>query len=123
MCNRVLVLGFSLSSLTASAQQVESLICIGCLRFALDSLLCADLGSAVATTVKTSVVKRVLEAYAACAIQLAELVKKREVRGRSGDGASEVDALQKGSELLHAQGVAAQAASTKDVLAVKWLPP
>lgn len=110
-------------SLTAQAQEVESLICIVYLCFARDSLLCADLGSTVATTVKTSVVKRVLEAYAACAIQLAEVVKKREVRGRSEDGASEVDALQKGSELLHAQGIAAQAASTKDVLAVKWLPP
>lgn len=87
-------------------------------------MLSTDLGSAVATTVKTSVVKRVLEAYAACAIQLAELVKKREVRGRSGDGASEVDALQKGSELLHARGIAAmQCISTKDVLAAKWLPP
>lgn len=88
-----------------------------------ESSLCADLGSAVATTVKTSVVKRILEVYAACAIQLAELVKKREARGPSGDGASEVDALQKGSDMLRAQGIAAQAASTKDVLAVKWLPP
>lgn len=77
----------------------------------------------MATTVKTSVVKRVLEAYAACAIQLAELVKKREVRGQAGDGATEVDALQKGAAVLHARGIAAQAASTKDVLAAKWLPP
>ena len=83
-----------------------------------------DLGTAVATTVKTSVVKRVLEAYAACAIQLAELVRKRERRGQAGDGATEVDALQRGAEVLHARGLAAQAASsTKDVLGAKWLPP
>lgn len=68
-------------------------------------------------------VKRVLEVYAACAIQLAELVKNREARGPAGDGASKDDAPQKDSEMLRAQGTAAQAASTKDVLAVKWLPP
>ena len=83
----------------------------------------ADLGSAVATTVKTSVVKRVIEAYAACAIQLAELVKKREARGQTGDGVAEVGTMQQGAEVLHARGIAAQTASSKDVLAAKWLPP
>ena len=116
-------ISFALPSLAASTQKVESLICKMYVRFVFRNSLCAGLWGAVATTVETSVVKRVLEAYAACAIQLAELVKKREVAGRSGDGESEVDALQKGSELLHAQGTAAQAASTKNVLAAKWLPP
>ena len=84
------------------------------------ALLCTDLGTAVATSVKASVVKRVLEAYAACAIQLAEVVKRKEPRADSGYGASEVDTMQKA---LHAKGMAARAASTKDVLAAKWFPP
>lgn len=87
------------------------------------ALVCTDLGTAVATSVKASVVERVLQSYAACAIQLAELVKWREARGHSGDGASEVETLQKGSKVLHARGIAAQAAATKDVLAAKWVPP
>jgi hypothetical protein len=87
-------------------------------------LIHADLGSAVAITVKTSVVKRVLESYAACSIQLAELVKKREDRIQHGDDAADVDALQKGAQQLHARGVAAHAAAAaKNVLAAKWLPP
>ena len=73
-------------------------------------------------TIKASVVKRVLESYAACAIQLAELVKKRQGRGQDGDGVAELDALEKGAETLHERGVAAHAAS-KDVLGAKWLPP
>ena len=118
----MVVFGFVSLSLVAPAQKVELLIGMVSPDFVLENLLCADLGSAVATTVKTSVVKRVMEAYAACAIQLAELVKNRGVRGRSEDEATS-DALQKVSELLHAQGIAVQAASTKDVLAAKWLPP
>jgi len=87
-------------------------------------LIHADLGSAVAITVKTSVVKRVLESYAACSIQLAGLVKKREDRNQHGDDAADVDALQKGAQQLHARGVAAHAAAAaKNVLAAKWLPP
>lgn len=84
----------------------------------------ADLGSAVAINVKTSVVKKVLESYAACSIQLAELVKKREDSNQRGDDAADVVALQKGAQRLHAQGVAAHAAAAaKNVLAAKWLPP
>ncbi len=87
-------------------------------------LIHADLGSAVAINVKTSVVKRVLESYAACSIQLAELVNKREDRNQRGDNASDVVALQKGAQQLHARGVAAHAAAAaKNVLAAKWLPP
>lgn len=77
----------------------------------------------MATSVKASVVKRVLEAYAACAIELAEQVKMRGGRGHSRDRASEVDTLQEGSKVLHARGIAAQAVATKDVLAAKWFPP
>ena len=82
-----------------------------------------DLGTAVAKNVKASVVKRVVETYAACAVNLADVVKKREDRGQAGDGATEVDALQKGAAVLQARAVAALAASKQDVLAAKWLPP
>lgn len=85
-------------------------------------LIHADLGSAVAINVKTSVVKRVLESYAACSVHLAELVKKREDRNEHGDDAADVAALQNGARELHARAVAAHAAS-KNVLAAKWLPP
>ena len=85
-------------------------------------LIHADLGSAVAINVKTSVVKRVLESYAACSIHLAELVKKREDRNEHGDDAADVAALQNGARELRARAVAAHAAS-KNVLAAKWLPP
>lgn len=87
-----------------------------------DLLIHADLGSAVATNVKASVVKRVLESYAACSIHLAELVKKREDRNQLGDDAADVAALQNGARQLRARAVAAHAAS-KNVLAAKWLPP
>lgn len=86
-------------------------------------LLYAELGTAVATTVKASVVKKVVEVYAACAIQAAELVKKRLDNGQGADGAAEVVVLQKGASALHAQGIAARNAALKDVLAAKWLPP
>ena len=87
-------------------------------------LIHADLGSAVAINVKTSVVKRVLESYAACSMQLAELVKRREDRNQHGDDAADVAALQRGAQQLHARGVAAHAAAaSQNVLAAKWLPP
>ncbi|DBB11019.1 TPA: hypothetical protein ACH3X3_006500, partial [Trebouxia sp. C0006] len=72
-----------------------------------DDTMESDLGSAVAINVKTSVVKRVLESYAACSVHLAELVKKREDRNEHGDDAADVAALQNGARELRARAVAA----------------
>lgn len=78
---------------------------------------CAEMGSALSTTVKASVVKRVVESYAACAIQFAALLKQRP----AAEG-SNAAAVQTGASVMHARGEAASAAC-KDVLAAKWTPP
>ena len=91
-------------------------------------LLPADLGSAVSEHFKMTVVKRVMEAYAACAIQLAQLLHKKSAHQRE-QAESQPDALLLAAELNHAvtalldRGGAAHEASMKDVLASKWLPP
>ena len=75
------------------------------------------MGSALSTTVKASVVKRVVESYAACAIQFAALLNLRPAEG------SDAAAVQNGAQVMHARGLAAQAACKDDVLAAKWTPP
>ena len=75
------------------------------------------MGSALSTTVKASVVKRVVESYAACAVQFAALLKQRP----AAEG-SKAAAVQTGASVMHARGEAASAAC-KDVLAAKWTPP
>ena len=73
----------------------------------------------MAVAVKTSVVKRVVESYAACAIQLAELVKNKR-----DDNVALMEQLHEVADKLHAKGIAAHAAAaSNDVLAAKWLPP
>ena len=76
------------------------------------------MGSALSTTVKASVVKRVVESYAACAIQFAALLNLRP----TAEG-SDAAAVQNGAQVMHARGLAAQAACKDDVLAAKWAPP
>lgn len=76
------------------------------------------MGSALSARVKTSVVKRVVESYAACAIQFAALLKQRP----AAEG-SDAAAVHSGAQVMHARGVAAQAACKDDVLAAKWMPP
>ena len=75
-----------------------------------------------------TVVKRMMEAYAACAIQLAQLVSKKSLN-QEKQADLQPDALLLAAELSHAastlldRGSAAHEASMKDVLASKWLPP
>lgn len=76
------------------------------------------MGSALSVTVKTSVAKRVVESYAACAIQFAALLKQR-----PAEEGSDAAAVSNGAQVMHARGVAAHAACKGDVLAAKWMPP
>ena len=74
----------------------------------------AELGTAVASNVKASVVKRVVESYAACAADMAKVIElKHDVEP------AELSAAVK----FYKQSLAALAATEQDVLAVKWLPP
>ena len=81
------------------------------------SCCCAEMGSALSATVKASVIRRVVESYAACAIQFADLLQRRPTA--EGDAA----AVKMGAQVMHSRGIAAQAACKDDVLAAKWTPP
>ena len=88
----------------------------------------ADVGTAVSEHIKASVVKRVMEAYAACAIQLAGMVEKKQSRTPISTDDKQQDEgqhalLGRASQTLLERGHAAHAAAAKDVLASKWLPP
>lgn len=74
------------------------------------------MGSALSATVKASVIKRVVESYAACAIQFADLLKRQP--------AAEADAaaVKMGAQVMYDRGIAAKDACKHDVLAAKWTP-